>query len=192
MASRVAINAMDNMIVKTAKVYEGILTRVSDSVSPMGGVNEGAAYYAAPVVKGDLVKIYAHTETAGHIIVEKAAAAAEDNNQAGNMCHGVAVSSPFGADNVTSSGNAPAAANRREVSVLFFGLGIVEFNVDASSAIAPGDLIGMDENENNAMKTITAYASLSSGNGGIIALTYAAAGGKVAALVGASFYHDAD
>ena len=51
MASRVALNAMGGFPVKTVFAYEGTLTRVTGSVSPRGGVNEGAAYYQYPIAK---------------------------------------------------------------------------------------------------------------------------------------------
>lgn len=183
---------MKNFPVVTVNAYEGTLTRYTDAVTPTGGIAEGAAVYSAPIEKGDLVKIRDHT-TAGLILVERHTAANESGDEAGNMIHGIAVSAPFGVDNSTTSSGTPTAAYQRKVDVAFFGIGIVELEVDSATAISPGDLVGLDENEDNHVKTSIAYASMTAdANGGMIALGYAAAAGVIPVLVGASVYHDAD
>lgn len=173
---------MKNFPVVTCKIYEGTLTRYTSSVSPQGGVNDGAAVYSVPVAKGDLVKIFAHTETEGDIIVQEATA----GNDA-DIAFGIAVSDPAGIDNTTASGQTPVKGLRRRVDVAFFGLGIIELVASSTSAVAPGDSLALDENEQNEVEPDTVYGSLAKAdNGSMFALTYAASGSKVAVLVGGS------
>jgi hypothetical protein len=181
MASRTAFNAMGGLPVKTVQAYEGTLTRYTDSVSPRGGTNEGAAVYSAPIVKGDFVKVKDHA-VQGQVLVERSAAGDE-------LVHGMAVASPQGIDNTTVSGQTPAAALRRLVDVAFFGVGIIEVGVSATGAVAPGDVIGFDADERNEVETQIAYGSVATGDQGkMVALSYSAAGSYVAVLVGASCF----
>jgi hypothetical protein len=144
MASRKAFNAMRNLPVKTFQAYEGTLTRYTGSVSPMGGVNEGAAVYSAPIAKGDLVKIYAHTDQ-GKEVVEKYA-----YGEGADLTIGIAVSDPQGIDNTTASAGTPTQAYRRLVDVAVFGLAIVE--IEAGGAITPGYRVSMAEGENTVVE----------------------------------------
>lgn len=181
MASRKAFNAMGGFPVKTIQAFEGTLTRYTDSVSPRGGVNEGAAVYQYPIAKGDFVKIKTHS-VQDQILVERSAAGDE-------LVVGIAVASPQGIDNTTVSGQTPAADNRRLVDVAFFGLGIVEMGVSATGAISPGDIVGLDADERNAVETQIAYGSVATGDQGKMqALGYAAAGTFVSVLIGASLF----
>ena len=177
---------MRNFPVISCKVYEGTLTRYTDAVTPTGGKAEGAAVYQYPLNKGNLVTMYTHTETEGNIIVKR--------KYAGNdldIAFGIAVSDPSGIDNTTVSGQTPVKGLRRTVDVAFFGLGIIELVASATGAVAPGDMIGLDEDEQNEVETETAYASVTL-NGSAIALTYAAAGSKVAILMGSCCYFNVD
>jgi hypothetical protein len=179
---------MKNFPVVTCKAYEGTLTRVTTSVSPTGGVNEGAAYYSAPIAKGDLINIFTHTETDGNIIVQKQIAA----NDA-DVAFGIAVSEPFGIDNATTTGGTPTKAYRRNVDVAFFGLGIIELVASASGAVTSGASLALDEDEQNEVEVDVAVASLTKAdNGSMFALTYAAAGNKVAVLIAGSVCFPAD
>lgn len=181
MASRTAFNAMRNLPVKSVQAYEGTLTRYTSSVSPRGGVNEGAAVYSAAIVKGDLVKIKNHT-TQGLVLVEKSAAGDE-------LVHGIAVSSPQGIDNTTASGGTPTAAYRRLVDVAFFGLAIIEMGVSETGAVAPGDIVGLDADEPNEVETQILYANVVTGDQGKFeALSYGAAGTFISVLVGACMF----
>ena len=183
MAARKSFVYMKNFPVVTANVYEGTLTRYTSAVTPTGGIAEGAAVYSAPVVKGDLLKLKDGTDK-GVILVEKIAADGEN-------VVGMAVSDPFGVDNTTVSGQTPVLALQRKVDVALFGIGIIELTVSATGAVAAGDLIGMDGDEVNEVEVqhdYSAGAVVSGDQGGIIALTYAAAGEKVALLVGASCF----
>jgi hypothetical protein len=178
---------MKNFPVISVKVFEGVLTRVTGSLSPTGGVNEGVAYYAAQVEKGDVVKLKDHS-TNGLILVE----IHTPGNEA-NYAHGIAVSDPMGIDNTTVSGQQPAASLYRTVDVAFFGLGVIELTASATGAVAPGDLVGLDEDEQNEVETKTVYGSVDvTANGSMIALSYAAAGSKVSLLLGATCFFDAD
>lgn len=172
---------MRNFPVIGVKAAEGTLTRYTNSVAPTGGINEGAAVYSVPLQVGDLVKIKDHT-TNGLILVEKATAGNESD-----FAHGIVVSAPTGIDNTTVSGQTPAAAQRRIVDVAFFGLGVIELTASATSAVAPGDSLALDENEDNEVEPDVAYASITKAdNGSMIALSYAASGSKVSVLVGAA------
>lgn len=173
---------MKNFPVVTCKAYEGTLTRVTSSVSPTGGVNDGAAYYSVPIAKGDLVKIFSHTETEGDIIVEEATVGDDKD-----IAFGIAVSDPAGIDNTTVSGQTPVKGLRRRVDIAFFGLGIIELVASATGAVGAGDSLALDENEQNEVETDVALASLAKAdNGSMFALTYGAAGSKIACLIGGS------
>ena len=172
MASRVAINAMGNLPVKTVNASEGTLTRYTTSVSPRGGLNEGVAVYSAPIVKGDLVRLVAE-DTANRVTVEKATAA----NDADYVV-GVAVASPQGIDNTTVSGQTPVDALQRKVDVAFFGLGIIE--LEANGAIVVGHSIELSESESNVIGDSGAAGA----NGDAIALSLGADGTLVAVLLG--------
>lgn len=180
MASRVALNNMRNFPVKTAFAYEGALTRYTTGFTADGG-QENVAVYAAPIAKGDLVRLYASEDTAGRITVEKATAA--DN---ADYVHGIAVSSPQGIDNTTVSGQVPVDGLQRRVDVAFFGLGIIE--LEANGAITVGHAIELSETESNIIGDQGAAGQ----NGQMIAMTLGADGTKVAVLVGYSGYQPAD
>lgn len=176
MAARTSYVFMKNFPVLTVEVYEGTLTRYTGAVTPTGGVAEGAAVYSAPVSKGSLLVLKDHTDK-GVILMERVAV---DGEQA----HGIAVSEPFGIDNTTTSGDTPALGYRRHVDVALFGLGVIELTVSATDVVKPGDMLGMDANEINEVETQVAFGSVDAEDAGIfIALTYAAAGEKVAILV---------
>lgn len=176
MASRIFLNNLRNLPVKTAAVSEGNITR-SNIIGPDGGRIDGVVSRASPVVKGDIVKAVAQTAVKNAIIVQKGDALN------GSIALGIAVSDPQGIDDVTASGSAAAYAQMRRVDVAFFGLAIVEFTLTAAVAQAVGQLfIGAD--------TASAAAVLAGGSTGVIGdkivLTYGAASGDVVAvLVGA-------
>ena len=174
---------MRNFPVISVPVYEGTLTRYTTAVSVNGGTLEGAAVYSVPVAKGDIVKVKDHTVN-GQILFELAGVASA-------FAHGIAVSSPKGIDNLTVSGQAPVAALRRIVDVAVFGLGIIELTVSSTAAVAPGDIVGLDENEKNEIETLVAYASIDiEDNTGFLSLGYGAAGESVPVLIGGVCFVD--
>jgi len=174
---------MRNFPVVSVPVYEGTLTRYTSAVSVNGGVLEGAAVYSVPVAKGDLVKIKTHIVNT-QILVELAGVASA-------FVHGQAVSSPKGIDNITATGQTPVASLRRIVDVAFFGLGIIELTVSATAAVAPGDIVGLDEDEKNEIETLVAYASIDiEDNTGFLALSYGAVGEIVSVLIGGVCFVD--
>ena len=173
---------MRNFPIISVKAFEGTITRYTNSVAPTGGINEGAAVYQYPIAKGDLVKLKDHTDK-GIILVEEAAAG-------DNIVHGMAVSDPSGIDNVTASGGTPALAQQRVVDVAFIGLGVIELTVSATGAVSPGDVVGLDADEPHEVEVEHDYsggAVIAGDNAKMVALTYAAAGEKVALLVGSIF-----
>jgi hypothetical protein len=181
MASRVAINNMRNLPVKTAKAYEGTFTRYNTAISPNGGVVDGAGVYSAPIAKGDMVKLKAGTDK-GFILVEKAAAGNDLD-----YIHGIAVSSPQGVDNVTVSGATPAVAYNRKVDVAFFGLAIVELVAEGTMVV--GNRALKSESVTNG---VVDAGSAPTVNGALVNLAYATVGEFVPVLVGAAVYHPAD
>lgn len=180
MATRKAFNNMRNFPVKTVYASEGALTRYTSSVSPMGGVNEGAAVYATPIAKGDLVRLV-EEDTVNRVTVEKAVAGNDKD-----YVIGIAVSDPQGIDNTTVSGQVPVDALQRKVDVALFGLGIIE--LEANGAITPGHGIELSEAETNVIGDSGAAAD----NGDAVALSLGADGVKVAVLLGYSGYFPAD
>lgn len=187
MTSIVRTNNMKSFPVLTCNAYEGALTRVTTGFTRDGG-QEDVATYAAPIAKGDLVYMKGHT-TAGSIQVQKAVAANESGDEAGNIAFGIAVSDPQGVDNSTTSSGTPTVAYQRKVDVAFFGIGIIELVSDVTAS--PGDRVGMDESANNRVDVITVAASVDeTDNGGMFALSYATQGLPLAILVGGSVHHD--
>lgn len=180
MASRKAFNAMEGFPKKTVHAYEGTLTRYTDSVSPRGGVNEGAAVYQYPIRKGDLVKLVAE-DTTNRVTVQRKYGANDDD-----FAVGIAISSPQGIDNTTASGDTPADANQRLVDIAFFGIGIIE--LEANGAIVVGHAIEFSESEDNVIGDQGAAAA----NGDMMALSLGADGVLVAVLVGYSGKQAAD
>jgi len=181
MASRKAFNAMGNFPVKTVNASEGTLTRYTSSVSPRGGVNEGAAVYSVPIVKGDLVVLVAE-DTVNRVTVAKAV----PGNDTMDSVHGMAVSDPQGIDNTTVSGATPIDSLQRRVDVAFFGIGIIE--LEANGAIVVGNGIEFSESEQNVIGDSGAAAD----NGDMMALSLGADGTLVSVLVGFSGYQPAD
>jgi hypothetical protein len=180
MTARSSLVYMDGFPKVPAKLYEGTLTLANAMV---GGLKvENVQTYSAPIVKGDLVRIKAHTETGGVFLVEKAAAANDADTVIG-MC----IDDPIGNDGATATGQTPAAAYRRTATIALFGIGVIELTTSETGAVAPGDSIALDESENNQIETDTAFASIAKAdNGSGVALTYAATGTIVAVLIGFS------
>lgn len=172
---------MKNFPVISMKLAEGTLTR-SNIVGPNGGVIEGAVVYSAPVVKGDMVAMDATCTDKGVLMAVKATASAA------GIVHGVLVSSPFGVDAITVSGQTPATAQKRVADVALFGLGIIEVVVATGETMVPGDSVGPDAAAVNtfAVKTAAASASLAD-NGGMMAIGYGVATEKVPVLINAFF-----
>ena len=181
MASRVAINNMRNLPVKTAIAYEGALTRYSNSVSPMGGLNEGAAVYAAPIAKGDLVKLKAGTDK-GIILVEKFT-----NGNEADVVSGMAVAHPQGMDNTTVSGQVPVVGLMRRIDVAFFGLAIIELVAEGTMIV--GNKALLSENVQNG---VIDGAGVPTANGGMVNMAYATVGEFVPVLIGFAGYAPAD
>lgn len=171
MASRIALNNMRNLVVKTSFAYEGTITR-KDIITPDGGIIEDVLYYSAPIVKGDLVKLYASEDTANRITVQAAGAGPD-------IVHGIAVSDPQGIDNTTEDSATPADDLQRRVDVAFFGLAIVEF--EATEDITVGHAVQWDTTEAGKIESGSAVPSE---NGQPIAMTLGADGTMVAVLLG--------
>lgn len=167
----------DNLPKVPVNLYEGTRTEYTGQTDDGGETTLGV--YSAPLAKGDLVKLKDHS-TAGTILVEALAAD-------GNVMHGIIIDDPIGEDTVTATGGTPAAAQQRVATVAFFGDGIIELPVSETEAICPGDRVGQDASEAGEFEIKTDYTSIDeTDQGSFIALSYAAASGKVAVLIGAS------
>ncbi len=170
-------------------LYEGTRTEYTGQTDDGGETTIGV--YSAELKKGDLVKIKDHT-TNGLVLVEIAAAGNDKD-----VAHGILIDDPIGEDTVTTSGGTPAAAQRRVGTVAFFGNGVYPFVASATGAISPGDMVAMDENEQNELEVDVDYADIvatpsNTYNGCAISLGYAAAGSKVPILFGATFVMQSD
>jgi len=165
------------------QLYEGTRTEYTGQADDGGELTIGV--YSAPVEKWDFVKIKDHTTN--ELVLAEAATAGNE----GNFIHGIIIDDPIGEDTVTATGGTPAAAQRRTATMAVFAMGVKEMTVSANAAISPGDQVGADENENNEVMTLTAYASVTT-NGGLYSLGYGAAGYSVPVAIGGSFYHPAD
>ena len=178
----VRTNEYKNFPRKTVNAYEGTLTRYTNSVSPNGGVNDGAAVYSAPLTTGDLVVIYQHTNN-GEIQVQKAAAGVD-------VVHGIVISEPEGIDNTTATGATPTSTYQRRVDIAFFGIGIIELVVSSTGAVNPGDIVGLDSDESMQVETQIAYngAITVATNGGFVAMSYGTDGEYIPILVGTSLF----
>jgi len=182
MAARTSTIIMRNFPVVTVQAYEGTLTRYTTGVNEVGG-EQDVAVYSALITKGDLVQLYGHTQL-DQIQVQKFPKANEIDE-----VHGMAVSSPQGIDNSTTSTQTPTHAYQRLVDVAFFGLGIIELT--ASATVRPGYSVGISE---SADKTVTEVSALESVNlnGGWISISYATVGLPIKLLIGWSGYVNVD
>lgn len=177
MAARVSNVFMRNFPILSSKLSEGILTR-ADKIGPNGGIIEGTVSYAAPVEKGDLIELEGTLTDKGVIQVAVQVVDAE------GRAHGVVVSEPFGIDGVTVSGQVPTVDYRRMADVAFFGLGVIELVASAHAAIEAGASLALHKDVAGEVIAKEAHeATTLASNGGLLALTYAAAGEKVAVLV---------
>jgi hypothetical protein len=180
MAARVSYINTRNFPVLTVKAYEGTLTRYTTGFNEVGG-QQDVAVYSAPMVKGALVQLKDHT-TLDVIQVERVAAG-------DNVAHGITVSSPQGVDNATTTGGTPTYVYQRKVDVAFFAMGVIELTVSATETICPGDVVGIDADEQDEVEILTDYAAVAqTDDGGFVALTYATVGLKVSLLVGNHFW----
>jgi hypothetical protein len=172
---------MRNFPVLSMKLSEGTLTR-SNAIGPNGGRIDGMVVYSAPLVKGDMVIMDAACTDKGVLMAVKATVSAV------GLVHGVLVSSPFGVDAVTVSGQTPATAQKRVADVALFGLGVISVVIATGETMVPGDSIGPDSAVANtfAVKESAASATLAS-NGGLMALGYGVATESVPALINATF-----
>lgn len=161
-----------------ANLYEGTRTEYTGQTDDGGETTLGV--YSAPLAKGDLVKIRNHT-TNGLFLVEKAAAG--DNTIIGQL-----IDTPIGEDTVTASGGTPATAQQRIGTIALFGMGVITLTASSTGAVAPGDSLGLDADEVGEVEQEVAYTSVDESDSGnaFTALTYAAAGEKVAVLIGAA------
>lgn len=175
MAARTSTIIMRNFPVVTVQAYEGTLTRYTTGFNEVGG-QQDVAVYSAPITKGDLVQLYNHTQL-DQIQVQKFPKANEIDD-----VHGMAVSSPWGVDNATTTGGTPTHAYQRLVDVAFFGLGIIELT--ASATVRPGYSLGISESADKTVTEVLAMESITAGNGNWISLSYATVGLPVKVLVG--------
>jgi hypothetical protein len=172
---------MRNFPVVTVQAYEGTLTRYTTGFNEVGG-QQDVAVYSAPLVKGDLVQLYGHTQL-DQIQVQKFPVGNEVDE-----VHGMCVSSPWGVDNTTVSGQTPTHAYQRLVDVAFFGLGVIE--LVSSGTVRPGYGVGLSESTAN---TVTEYSALESvGSGRWVSMSYATVGLPVKILIGWSGYVPVD
>ena len=169
MASRVAYNNFRSLPVHMAFAYEGTVTRPTVSFSPMGGQNEGAVSYSAPIVKGDFVKFYsdATNKSAAGIVVQKAGTS--------DVLAGIAVSDPQGIDNTTADSGTPAYNLRRRVDVAFFGDAIIE--VTLTGTVTAGSRVAA---------AFGASTTAPSANGGLVHMISDVSGAIVPVLTGFS------
>ena len=180
MTARISYVNTRNFPVLTVNADEGTLTRYTTGFNEVGG-QQDVAVYSAPVIKGALVQLYDHAQV-DVIQVERVAAG-------DNVAHGIAVSSPQGIDNSTTSSGTPTYAYQRKVDVAFFAMGIIELTVSSTETVCPGDIVGIDADEQDEVEILTDYAAVDqTDNAGMVALTYATVGIKVAILVGCTFW----
>ena len=161
-------------------LYEGIRTEYTGQADDGGETTIGV--YNKELEKGDLVKLKDHS-TAGTILVEICAAGDD-------IAHGILIDDPIGEDTVTASAATPAAAQQRTGTVAFFAQGMYSFTASSTGAISPGDILGLDANEENELEVELDYAnivatpSIVTYPAAFTAASYAAAGGKLGVLIG--------
>jgi hypothetical protein len=180
---------IDNVPKIPCNLYEGTRTEYTGQADDGGETTVGV--YSAEISKGNLVKIKDHS-TNGTILVELAAAGNDKD-----IAHGVVIDDPIGEDTATATGGTPAAAVQRTATVAFFGQMSFPFLASATGAISPGDMVAMDESEQDEFEVDVDYADItatptSAYNGSAISLGYAAAGSYVDILFGATFVFQSD
>lgn len=170
----------DNLLKIGCNLYEGIRTEYTGQADDGGEVTVGV--YNKELEKGDLVKLKDHS-TAGLIQVEICAAGDD-------IAHGILLDDPIGEDTVTASAATPDAAYQRTGTVGFFAQAIKPFTVSATGTISPGDILGLDANEENELEVehdyanIVATPSIVTQPHAFTSATYAAAGNKVSVFIG--------
>jgi len=180
---------MDSAIKIPCNLYEGTRTEYEGQADDGGKTTVGV--YSAELEKGDLVKIRDHS-TNGTILVELATAGDD-----ADIAHGILIDEPIGSDTSTATGGTPAAAVQRIGTVAFFGNFVYPMMASATGAISPGDMVAMDESEQNEFEVDVDYADITATpsntyNGSAISLGYAAAGSYTPILYGACFVFQAD
>ena len=171
---------LDNMPKVPCSLYEGIRTEYTGQADDGGETTIGV--YNKELEKGDLVKLKDHS-TAGTILVEILAAGDD-------IAHGILLDDPIGEDTVTASAATPAAAQQRTGTVGFFAQAIKPFTVSSTGAISPGDILGLDANEENELEVELDYAdilatpSVVTQPHAFTAASYGAAGNKVSVFIG--------
>lgn len=180
---------LDNVPKIPCNLYEGTRTEYTGQADDGGELTIGV--YSAQLDKGDLVKLRDHS-TNGTILVEQASAGNDKD-----VAHGILIDDPIGEDTSTATGGTPAAAVQRKGTVAFFGNAVYDFVASSTGAISPGDMVAMDENEDNELEVDVDYADITATpsntyNGSAISLGYAAAGSYVPVLFGATFVLQAD
>jgi len=178
MTARTSYVFMKNFPVVTCNAHEGTLTRYTTGFNEVGG-QQDVAVYQYPISKGDLVRLDVSSTELNVITVEQAIA----GNDLDEVI-GMAVSSPWGVDNATTSAGTPTAAYQRKVDVAFFGIGIIE--LESNGTIPVGSGLELSESETNVVgDNGTDYGSM-------VALTYSTDGVKIAVLVGYAGHNPAD
>jgi hypothetical protein len=183
MTARVGFINMKNFPVLTVNGYEGTLTRYTTGFNEVGG-QQDVAVYSLPISKGDVVALYGHAQV-DCIQVRKMPAANDTSDEA----IGIAVSSPQGIDNSTTSTQTPTYVYQRKVDVALFGIGVVD--LVAQGTVRPGYKLGWSEATDNAVVEVTALES-NTASFDLVALGYATTGVKVPVLVGYSGFAPAD
>lgn len=180
MAARVALNDMGNFPVRAVRLSEGNVTR-ADVVGPDGGIIEGALTRSAPLEKGDYVIMLATSTDKERMVVTKFA----QGNEA-NMLMGVIVSEPKGQDAVTVSGQPAAVDQMRIADVAFFGVGIIE--VEVNGEVKPGDSVGLSEAAYGEFGPLASPGATAAP----IALRYGVDGEHVPVLIGNAIFMPVD
>jgi hypothetical protein len=182
MAARFAYDFSDNLPKIPVKLYEGTATR-GDVIGADGLVMTDAITYSAPIVKGDYVKLKDDSNSGGEIVVEKFVPGNEENNIIGRI-----VDAPKGTDAVTTSGQAPAHAQRRRATLALRAVAVVEMTADGVQVAGQNCVY----KESGASVTVTAGGAVPAANGVQVALAHALDATKFPVALGYFEYQPAD
>lgn len=177
--SRTTFNDISGLPVKTVRVNEGIVSRF-EAVEPTGGISE-VIVYSNQISKGDLVTIDTKYSKTNNVVVT--VRTAEHTSYA----NGIAVSSPWGADGNTETGQQPLVEDMRVIDVAFFGHGIIEFVANNNIPAGADVEFSLDKGFDNY---IEAFGSTAGHDGAMIALVSVNEGDYCPVLMGAYGYNE--
>lgn len=171
----------DDMLPRVpVKLSEGVITRADKLEHGKIVTTES---YASQLTKGDKVILVDDSNSGGEIVVAKFAPGNEVND-----CIGEIDDYPMGYDDVTTSGQTPAHAQRRRATLKLYANAVDMFTADGT--ITAGHKVVYKES--GTEMTLTDASAGPSANGQMVALAHASSGAEFPVALGYMGYQPAD